>query len=127
MTTIIAYHKFCRDGWSAALVAYDWYTKHTKTPYNLVFVQLLPEEVPNACKKLLQESPEIQVRLFDLAITQEDAMSLLNHFTDCWIADHHKTTALSFGCTDDFHEVCVGGSKFIFDNNKCGAVLAWAF
>lgn len=127
MKTIIAYHKFCRDGWTAALVSFRSICD------NVVFLPLLPDEVNKAVTRMLSENASTHVRFFDLAINKNDVDRLFNHFDDCYVADHHKTTAESF--SEMFDEIPIpskfkyinNGNRFVFDNNKCGAMLAWDY
>ena len=138
MKTIIAYHKFCRDGWAAALVSYYWHVQRLIVrDRDVVFLPLLPDEVSKAVNRLILEPRKTQIRFFDLAITKKDVDKLFDRFTDVHIADHHKTTADSFSVKSDGMNVSSfryskgadvdGFKKFVFNNDKCGAALAWEY
>lgn len=126
---MIIYHNHCPDGWAAAAVSTIF---EEKDGVCITYLPMTPDDVSIGVENLIKHvNKQTKIRIFDLCISHQDAWKLLNYFDDICILDHHKTTIDSFRenvpWINDGVEFKSGRKLFRYNNNKCGATLAWQF
>lgn len=123
--TIVLYHGGCRDGFCAAWVVNKYLTQDaSRLNRNIAGINPV-EYIPAYYGK---ESPDVtgkNVIIVDFCYPLEVMRDI---YTNCksliWL-DHHKTAesvAIWFNAANDHNR-----GKFIFDNNRSGAGLAWDY
>lgn len=123
---VIGYHSHCRDGHCSQIIARDYYGKFPRSDTFFIYWGFNPsttvkhiESMFKYINKNFPNIPLVEFISFDVAFEYSD-YNLLCAFTNVTIVDHHISSKRDFdkhASTDDF----------IFDNNECGATLAWKY
>jgi len=122
MNIINIYHKKCLDGLGSAC-AVDEYAK--ANDYNLSFIPMSHGYTNNDVNDFYEKLEGVdRIYFTDFCMRYNDMLQLMRIFKgEVIIIDHHK------GVEEDLIKLKKEFSniKYIFDNNKSGAVLAWEY
>jgi oligoribonuclease NrnB/cAMP/cGMP phosphodiesterase (DHH superfamily) len=125
---LVLYHKYCRDGFTSAAVAFKFYMESLKNKADkveLTFKSLDPSKLESAIDELITHyDSKTKILSLDLSFTLLAFNKLSNYFSDLTILDHHKTTK----------EQCINllenplqKELIIYDEEYCGATLAFKY
>jgi uncharacterized protein len=119
--TIVIYHGGCRDGFCAAWVYNKWFNQTTyETSKGEPNVTYHPGFYG-------QEPPDVKdkdVVILDFCYPLEDMKMILGECNSLTWLDHHKTAQ---PVCEWFDSITDDRFRFIFDNNRSGAGIAWDY
>lgn len=135
MDTIILYHQNCHDGYTAALVAYKYYSEilsdDDKMTYgtsgnrrSVYFIDVNPNNLSKVIRDLINQYPTnktkdiVEILSFDVGFTKECFETLNKAFESVKVFDHHKSTL------DNFLD---RPSNLFLDMTISGAMLAYKY
>lgn len=113
----IIYHDNCADGFTAAHVAWKYYSSRAAA-FDIVLKPMQYSDTFN-----VEDFPENSiVTIVDFSLSQENMRKLLERVAFVTVIDHHKGAREAVEAFNTHNRVSI-----VFSEEKCGAMLAWEY
>ena len=115
---LFLYHDPCTDGYLCRIVAEFFYT-HAKQDVRVEYVGVNPSSLTADLDRILSGKVYDEILMFDVSLTPQNYNQLSAKAPIVKVFDHHESTAKAFANVET--------NWLTFDNNHCGAYLAFRY